>query len=124
VAGLGAGQFDTLNITGSATFSNNAVFHFIFDDFLPHSGDQFDFLFANLINGLDQVHFTYSGLGDGFDFRVHPESGGLQFVALNDATRQVPVPGTPLLLGMGLPLALWGARRRYQRPVKIESATP
>ena len=112
VAGLGAGQFDQLIVTGTADLTNADVLFSFIDGFLPTAGDMVNFMVANAINGLAAAHFSYEGAAPGFRFDVMSGGGGLQFVALNDA-RSVPEPGTLSLLGGGvLALGYMRLRRR------------
>jgi len=116
VGGLGAGQFDILDVAGQATFAGGSLINFSFiDSFLPGNGDSFEFLAAYSIEGLDQITFSFTGLAAGFDFQVNTAGGSLSFLARSDGAppSQVPAPGTAVLMALGLgPLMFALARRR------------
>lgn len=120
IAGLLAGQFDVLTVSGLAEFTSGSILLSFIDDFLPQAGDAIEFLTASAIAGLENVTFLYAGAAPGFDFRIGADTGGLTFVALNDAT-SVPEPATSVLFAAGL-LSLIGIvwrstpRRRQLMP--------
>jgi hypothetical protein len=112
VAGLNDGQFDILEVFGTADFSNGLIEFAFIDGFLPSVGDSFEFVRASSILGLSSASFAYSGLADGFLFDVSVDGNDLRFVARNNGL-PIPEPGTLALLGLGL-AGLAATRRRKQ----------
>lgn len=100
VGGLGTGQFDVLDIGGSATLNGGIIRFSFIDGFLPQMGNAFDFLLANGL-ALGQVGYEYAGAPPGFLFAVNPIGNALRFVALNDAGA-VPEPATIALILLAL----------------------
>lgn len=122
VAGLRPGQFDVLNVLGSAVLAGSKI-EFIFENgFLPKTGDSFDFL-SGTTNPvpLAGAIYDYTGAGPGFEFDVDAQTG--VFLALNDASPPVPEPETYALFGTGLAVLMLLRARRLNRPWKKESRT-
>ena len=113
VAGLGAGEFDVLDVDGTAHFRGGSILFIFLDGFAPKTGDSFDFLSADSIEGLDNVDFLIKGLAAGFEFGVQNTGSGLQFIAQNDA---IPAsePSGIAMFAVGL-IGLFVCRRRYWR---------
>ena len=113
IAGLVPGEFDVYSIDGVANFLGGSILFIFVDDFLPKTSDVVNFLFADEILGLSNITFQYQGAAPGFEFNVVDDgSGGLQFVALNDAI-DVPEPASMALFGAGLlGLGLLSRRKR------------
>jgi hypothetical protein len=96
IAGLGAGQYDILDINGNAYFTGgNIEFDFI-NGYRPLTGDHWDYLFANSITGWDTLSFNFTGLGAGYDYALDLTYG------LSITSAPVPEPCTMLLLIAGL----------------------
>lgn len=111
VAGLGAGQFDVLHVSGAADLSGGTIMFSFIDGFVPDAGDWFDFLVADGGLTLDSdVLFDFEGLDPGFQFDVETIDGTLRFVAVGDGTT-VPAPGTASLFVAALVL-LASSRRQ------------
>lgn len=109
IGGITAGLYDVLNITGDAYFTGgNIGFEFI-DGYTPLTGDSWDFLLANSINGWDTIQFYYVGLGPGWTFDYGTD--GKLIVA---SAGPVPIPAAVWLLGSGL-VGLVGLRRKFQK---------
>jgi hypothetical protein len=102
VGGLGAGQFDVLDIQGVADLARGTVEFVFVDGFLPRQGDSFAFLSATSVTGLAATTYRFSGVGEGFQFDVQAVGGDLRFVALNDAVAVVPEPMPLLMFAVGL----------------------
>lgn len=114
IAGLGPGQYDILNVDGTVNFLGGSILFIFLDGFLPKANDIVDFLIADAILGLDNLTFAYRGAAPGFQFAVDgTRSGGLQFVAINDATA-VPEPSTLASLVIGL-FTMFLIRRKHAR---------
>jgi hypothetical protein len=117
IAGDAAGQFDVIEVSGTTSFvgPSNVIFDFI-DGYAPEEGDLFSFINSPSPVDFTSVLFSFAGLQDGFEFDVTaPETGGLQFTALNSGS-PVPLPGTAPLLAGAL-LWLRGLLRRRRGPV-------
>jgi hypothetical protein len=112
VAGLGAGDFDVLSITGSADLTGGSIVFSFIDDFLPETGDSFLFLEAlGGLNIVDNFDFAYKGVQDTFRMAIGGGPNGLGFLALNDASA-VPVPAAVWLFGTALIGFVGMSRRR------------
>ncbi|MBS0658271.1 MAG: hypothetical protein JSR82_08520 [Verrucomicrobia bacterium] len=108
-AGPGAGQFDTLTVTGGATFNGGTIQLDFVDGYLPRTGDTFRFLIGPSASIASGVAFTYTGAEPGFLFNVQVlPDGSLEFKALNNA---IPEPGASVLL-TAAGLILLRCRRR------------
>ncbi len=83
-AGLAAGAFDLLEITGKATLGGTLDIHFL-DGFLPKQGDVIPFLSVDgkIAGAFDAV--TVNGVAPGFDFTIGTTNGAVALTALNDA---------------------------------------
>ena len=121
IGGLGAGQFDLLNVLGELSFADALIELDFIDGFVPHAGDSLDFARAVSITGLNLARFSTSGLAPGFEFDISVDGGGLHFRALNDAAA-VPAPAT-LALAM-LSLLLLGRTQRFNRPRPTPPSPP
>lgn len=119
VAGLGAGEFDVLEVLGDAVFSGGTIAFSFIDDFLPSAGDIIPFLTAAGSLGIADTDFTVSGVAAGFDFSVSAQNGVLALFANSDA---VAVPEAPalwtLLVGL-LGIGLLASRRRHQSSLRL-----
>ena len=114
IAGLGAGEFDLLNVTGDVIFQDGAGIDFLFTNgFAPQQGDIFDFLIATSVLGdLDLLNVNIFGLQNGFDFDLGLGGTGLTFTALNDGVSTVPLPPALYLFMAGLASMAGVARKR------------
>lgn len=108
---FGAGGFDVLNISGSASFTN-AIFSFNFlDDFIPTDNELFSFLNTAGTSIFNNISYTVTGLAAGYIFNpTFDGSGAFGIVSLNSS---VPEPSSLILLS----LSLFGLRfyRRKKR---------
>jgi hypothetical protein len=122
IAGLGAGEFDLLNVTGDMIFQDGAGIDFLFTNgFAPQQGDIFDFLLAaSIIGDLDLLDVNIFGLQGGFQFDLGLGGAGLTFTALNDGVSTIPLPPAVWLFASALGLLGW-CRHRFSIPA---AATP
>ncbi len=100
IAGLNSGQYDVLDINGSAFFAGgNIEFNFI-DGFHASADNHWDFLFADTINGWNSLQHTFSGLDTGLGIRLDGFSDHLSITVV-----AVPEPETYAMLLAGSRLA-------------------
>jgi len=115
IAGLNPGDFDVLNVLGTATFVAGTTIdlHFI-NSFAPSTGDVFDFLLAEVFaSDMNLVNFNILGLDSGFQFDVgFTDTGTFSMTALNDGISAVPVPAAVWMFGSGLIGMVVMARRK------------
>ena len=82
--GLGDGEFDVLHVTGAATLGGTLEMLFP-GSYLPKAGDSFQFLQVDGTIGGDFAEVTFPQLLPGFQFDMMQVSGGVLFMAVNDA---------------------------------------
>ncbi len=95
VGGLAAGQYDILNVTGSADLRGGTIEFVFANGYLPQMGDQVAFLIADGTTSVSNLTTIYEGVAEGFEIEVTEENGMLMFEALNDAQPEGGEP-TPL----------------------------
>lgn len=87
IAGLNSGEFDLLDITGTANLSGGTILFSFVDRFLPQADDPLlEIITAG--GGLTigkNVNFAFQGVDESFELAVVAEDTGLRFDALNDA---------------------------------------
>ena len=113
VGGIGASEFDILDVTGVATLGGTLAVD-LYDLggglFNPTLGDSFDILFAQTISGeFDILSLAGLGSGLGWDVSYILDAFGTDIVRLS--VQAVPIPATVWLFGSGL-LGLIGVARR------------
>jgi hypothetical protein len=107
IGGTGAGEYDLLDISGSADFTGGTILFAFINGFLPTKDDTWTFLqYASLLS-FNPTSVQYTGLANGFSYSVSTLGGSFVMTADSDGQAEVPEPGTWLLLGVGL----WGWRR-------------
>jgi hypothetical protein len=84
VAGLAAGEFDILHVTGDATLGGTLEMLFP-GAYLPKAGDSFQILQVDGTISGDFAEVSFPQLLPGFQFDTMQVSGGFVFTALNDA---------------------------------------
>jgi hypothetical protein len=125
VAGLGPDEFSILNILGGLTILDGTILFSFEDGFLPQADDQFAFLTAASITGMENLDFAYEGAGPGFAFSVfESDDGVLSFVARNDALASVPEPNALALFVVGLLIVGVGERRRLPLGREVRHLRP
>lgn len=109
---IGSNGSDFLKVLGKLSLNGTSIEFKFIDGFAPGVGFSYDFIDADGLVDLTDVHYSFSGLQDGFQFDVRsdPSNGILSFTALTAGT-SVPEPGMPSLLGLA-GLAAWATRRR------------
>ncbi len=120
VAGLGLGQFDQLLIHGLADFEGGIIEISFIDGFLPHAGDTFSFILADLgLTLAPGLAIMLAGVDSSFQFETGLQDGTFTFTALTDAREGaphgVPEPAPLFLIAAALPLLIVLARRRIQK---------
>ena len=117
IAGLGPGQFDVVDVGGTANLLAGTIEFDFINGFAPQAGDQIDFLSAASVLLGTGVAFTYNGLAPGFEFDVDPTTGGLVFTAINNGV-SMPEPSALAVLAASL-AGFWlvQARRIRRRSV-------
>jgi hypothetical protein len=100
IAGLSAGLFDVLDVSGKAVFSGGTIEFSFEDGFVPNAGDRIPFLLADDLGGLDKVSFIARGLPGGLDLRLAAGANGLELLV--GAT---PPSGAPEPQGLALVIA-------------------
>jgi len=112
IGGTGAGEYDLLDIGGSAAFTGGTILFAFINGFLPTKDDTWTFLqYASLLS-FNPTSVQYTGLASGFSYSVSTVGGSFVMTADSDGQAEVPAPGTWLLLGAGL----LGWRRVRGRP--------
>jgi hypothetical protein len=130
-------SYDFVDVSGNVTFVPGSVVKFVvYDVYQPANNDQFEFLTANLIQGLETLAYAITGLPAGFGYQVYSETGSggadlyvrfysqAQGAAAGEADQRilyqgrVPEPSTTALSMLGLALLVW-LRRRPLRAVRL-----
>jgi hypothetical protein len=103
IAGLGAGEYDVIEVGGIANLIAGTILFDFTDGFAPQAGDEIDFLLSDDVMLGAGVIYAYEGLASGFQFDVDPTTGGLVFVALtNGVPVGVPEPSALAILAGSL----------------------
>jgi T5SS/PEP-CTERM-associated repeat protein len=83
-AGLNAGQFDVLHVTGNTSLGGTLEVRFL-NGYLPRTGDVIPFLKLDGIVTGDFAQITFPQLAPGFQVKREIVNGGYQLTALNNA---------------------------------------
>jgi hypothetical protein len=103
IGGLGAGQYDVLDINGMAKFTGGNVEFDFTNGFNAKEGDFWDFLLANSISGWDKLTFNFDGLGTGLGWKLENIAGGERLVITQTGGgTTVPEPAVLFLLSLGI----------------------
>ena len=85
-AGLNAGQFDVLHVTGTSTLGGTMEVTFL-DGYLPKAGDVLPFVQIDGAVSGDFAHIIFPQLAPGFQIKTEVVNGKYQLTALNDGVR-------------------------------------
>jgi hypothetical protein len=115
IGGTAPGQFSVLNINGAASFLGGTFGFSFVDGYVPHAGDHWLFLTATGgISGWDNLLATaFYGLPGSFSFSMAGTDQGLMLTVA-----AVPEPEVYAMLGVGLAMTGFVARRRKQQAAK------
>lgn len=83
-AGLGAGQFDVLHVTGNATLAGTLEVHLL-NGYLPKSGDTMPFMQVDGTVSGSFANITFPDLLPGFQYKAAFVNSTFKLTALNDA---------------------------------------
>lgn len=113
IGGTGLGQFDQLIIDGAFDLIGGTILFDFINGFAPRINDVFNLINASTWLNFDRVHFSYTGLEDGFGYSPSFDTltGRFNLIAQTDGITRVPEPASMLLLVAGL-IALAYSRRR------------
>ena len=118
-AGTEVGEFDFLDITGTASFTNaNFTFEFI-NGFVPDFSNPFSFISASEILSFEGVAFAVLGLDAGKLLNILPNSLGT-VAALTSDVAPVPLPAAFPLFASVLSFFSWIGWRRRRRKQKSD----
>ena len=105
IAGWQPGQYDVLNITGTA-YLDGLLEISLLDGFMPQVGDTFDILkFVSYTGGFSSV--TGLNFGGGRYFELNYFQDGIRL-----DTEEIPAPGALILASIGLSFSGWLLRTR------------
>ncbi len=115
IGGAGLGQFDILNISGTATLDgtlNVSLFDWGSGLFTPQVGDSFDILTAQMLSGQFST-YNLAALGDGLAWNISYLTDAIDTtdIVRLSVVSAVPVPPAIWLFGSGL-LGLIGIARK------------
>ena len=109
----GLDTFDILQIFGNINFDVGSKVTFDFSDYLASTGDQFDFLKADSVSGIENLSYSFVGLDIGGSVNlITSETQYLQLFIGDPAA--VPLPASLWLFGSGL-LGLAGIYRNSKK---------
>lgn len=97
IGGIGASQYDVLNITGMAALNGTLALDFV-NGFIPEPGQTFQFLSA--AGGITGGFSMFSSLTPGISYSFLG-SGGSGTITVNSVSAAAPEPGTIALLMVG-----------------------
>lgn len=114
LGGTGAGLFDVLQVTGTATLAGELDVAF-WNGFSATAGDSFDIMSATNLTGSFDT-FNLAALGAGLvwdvDYLYDQDVAGTDYLRLS--VQAVPEPEAYAMMLAGLGLVGWAARRRKQ----------
>lgn len=102
IGGAGLGGFDLLNVNGSTSLLNAFIRFDFVNGFIPKKNQSFNFLSSSSFSNISGLRFGFSGLANGFGFRISNNSRFLSLSTIRQGGASVPEPSLLFLVSIGL----------------------